>query len=120
LRIGVAIKKGDKMREIKYIIVRDKINNKIRHFKSEWLHHYTIGRDNGYDSNEILEAGIVLEGTLFILECKILEHLRRIAGKYIGNSLYQDIRLAQWLKGRELESSLYYTKKPIGVLGEGD
>ena len=41
------------------------------------------------------------------------------AGHYIGNRLndYQDLRLTSWLRGRELESQLYYSK---GILKEGD
>jgi hypothetical protein len=102
-------------REIKYIIVRDKNSNRLHHFKSDWLHHYTIARDNGYDSDKILEAGLFLEGHKYILECLYLEHLKRRENFYIGNRLnfYQDLRLQAFLRGRELESELYYSKKPI-------
>jgi hypothetical protein len=107
------------MREIKYIIVKDR-QGKIKHLKSEWLHHYTIARDNGYNERDIIEAGIFLEGFLYILECINQKHIEKRESHYIGNRLnyYQDLRLSQWLRGRELESQLYYTKKPI--FREGD
>jgi len=113
-------------REIKYIIVRDKQSNRLHHFKSDYLHHYTIARDNGYDSSDILEAGLFLEGHLYILESVYLEHLKKKSDFYIGNRLnfYHDLRLQAFLRGRELESSLYYSKKSISAedktLGEGD
>lgn len=109
-------------KEIKYIIVKDKNQaGRLLHLKSSWLHHYTIARDNGYLESEIIECGLFLSGRLYILECNSYIHLKKRAGHYIGNALgeYQDIRLTQWLKGRELESNLYYSKKPIG-LREGD
>jgi len=108
------------LNETKYIIVRDKINNHLRHYKSDFLHHYTIARDNGYNSNDILEAGIILDKELFILECIILEHLKRRSNKFILGSNYQDIKLTKWLQGRELESQLYYSRARRGVLPEGD
>jgi len=103
------------LREIKYIIVKDKKTGRARRFCSEWLHHFTIARDNGYEPGDIIEAGLFLDRRCYILECQDLKHLERRAGWYIGNRLndYQDIRLVNWLKGRELESSLYYSKKPI-------
>jgi hypothetical protein len=107
--------------EIKFIIVRDRITGKLHHFKSDWLHHYTIAHDNGYDSSEILEAGLFLSGQMYILECILLQHLKNKERYYIGNRLnfYHDIRLENWLKARALESQLYYSKKPVG-LREGD
>jgi hypothetical protein len=106
------------IREIKYIIVKDK-QGILRHFKSNWLGHYTIARDNNYEPGEIIEQGIFLDSQLYILECISQEHLIKRPGHYIGNKLnfYQDIRLKQWLKGRELESQLYYNK---GIIKEGD
>jgi hypothetical protein len=106
--------------ETKYIIVKDK-NGSLRHFKSDWLHHETIARDNGYSFKDILECGIFLDKRLYIMECQSELHLRKKSGFYVGNqlNLYQDERLASWLKGRELESMIYYNKKAIG-LREGD
>jgi len=103
------------MAEIKYIITKD-----LKHFKSDYLHHEAIARDNGYHFQDIIESGLFLDNTIYILECQSQEHISKRARHYIGNKLnyYQDIRLASWLKGRELESSLYYSKKPI--LREGD
>lgn len=111
-----------KTMEIKFIIVKDKNNGRLTSFKSSWLHHQTIARDNGFDEREIIEAGLILDGDLFILECQNLEHLKHRANRYIGNRLndYQDLRLTSWLKGRELESQLYYTKQALGTLREGD
>jgi hypothetical protein len=111
------------LREIKYIIVKDKITGRARHFCSEFLHHETIARDNGYNSSDIIEAGLFLDRRCYILECQDIKHLERRAGHYIGNRLndYHDLRLANWLRGRELESQLYYSKKPIyKTLKEGD
>jgi len=108
------------LNEIKYIIVRDKITGRVRHFKSDYKHHYTIARDSGYNSNDILEAGIILDKELFILECIILEHLKRRSNKFILGTNYQDIRLTKWLQGRAVESQLYYSKYRQGVLPIGD
>jgi hypothetical protein len=108
--------------EIKYIIVRDKKTNRLHHFKSDYLHHFSIARGNGYDSPDILEAGLFLEGHLYILESVYLKHLEKKQDFYIGNRLnfYHDLRLQTFLRGRELESQLYYSKKPAGQLPEGD
>lgn len=110
------------LREIKYIIVKDKITGRARRYCSEWLHHDTIARDNGYNSSDIIEAGIFLDRRCYILECRDLKHIERRKNRYIGNclNLYQDMRLANWLRGRELESFLYYSKKAIKTLPEGD
>lgn len=113
-------------REIKFIIVRDKTSGRLHHFKSEVLHHYELSRAVGYDSQDILEAGLFLEGQLYILESIYLKHLEKKQDFYIGNRLnfYHDLRLQAFLRGRELESSLYYSKKSISAedktLGEGD
>ena len=100
--------------EIKYIIVKDKAG-RLHHFKSNWLHHYTIARDNGYNEDQVIESGLFLDKHLYILECEGRAHLVKHSREYIGNCLnfYQDIKLKSWLAGRELESSLYYSKKPI-------
>jgi hypothetical protein len=105
------------MKELKYIITKD-----FKHFKSDWLHHSTIARDNGYNERDIIEAGLFLEGKIYILECYNQKHIIKRQTHYIGNALneYQDLRLKQWLSGRELESSLYYRKKAIARLPEGD
>jgi hypothetical protein len=107
------------MSEIKFVILRDN-QGRLRHFKSDWKHHTTIAKDNGFDYSDVVEAGLFLDKRLYILESVYLEHLRRRAVNYIGNRLndYQDIRLTAWLKGRTLESQLYYSKEPI--LKEGD
>ena len=106
--------------ERKYIIVKDKLG-KLRHYKSEWEHHGTIARDNGFDTKDILECGMFLDKEIFILECVDKKHLLKRADRNIGDRLnyYQDIKLREWLKVRELESTLYYSKKIVG-LREGD
>jgi fructosamine-3-kinase len=108
--------------EKKYIIVKDKISNRLKHFKSEFLHHSTIARDNGYNSSDIIEAGLFLDKTFYILESINLKHILKHKSHYIGNRLneYHDLRLENWLKSRELESQLYYSKKAIKTLPEGD
>jgi len=109
-------------REIKFIIVRDKKNNRLHHFKSEILHHYELSRASGYDSPDILVAGLFLDGHKYILESIFLDHLKKQENFYIGNRLnfYGDKRLEQWLRARDLESGLYYSKKAIFGLPGGD
>jgi len=115
------------MRETKFIIIKDN-QNRLKHFKSDYLHHCTIARDKGYSESDIVESGLFLDGALFILECINQRHLVKKREHYIGNKLndYQDLRLQSFLKGRELESQLYYSKKPIYIdvenktLKEGD
>ena len=106
------------MTEIKFIILRDKLG-RLRHFKSEWLHHYTIASDNGFCSSDIIECGIFLDRQLFILECIDLKHLEKNTDKYIMASDYQDLRLASYSKGREAESRYLYRSKEF-CLKEGD
>ena len=102
--------------EVKYIITKDG-----KHFKSDWLHHSTIARDNGYSERDIVECGLFLDKQLFILECSSEKHIAKHQERYVGNALniYQDARLKSWLQARELESMLYYSKQAIG-LREGD
>lgn len=102
--------------EKKFIITKDG-----KHFKSDWLHHQTIARDNGYSEKDVIEAGIILDKQMIIVECTNQKHIGKHPDRYIGNALvnYQNSRLTSWLKGRELESQLYYTKNEIG-LREGD
>jgi hypothetical protein len=109
------------LNEIKYIIVKNKAG-RLSHYKSDYLHHSIIARDNGYNESEVIEAGLFLDKELYILECISAGHIQKRAGHYIGNRLneYQDIRLQNWLRGRELESNLYYSKKAVGVLPQGD
>ena len=102
------------MREIKFIIVRDKVSGHLRHFKSEWLSHYTLARDNGFNSSDIIEAGLILDKNLYILECIILNHLYKTKKFILGNN-YQDIRIEAYNKGRETESLYSY-----GYIKEGD
>lgn len=107
-------------REVKFIIVRDSDTGLLRHFKSNCLHHYELARARGYDSEKILEAGLFLEGKKYILECLFLEHLKKRENFYIGSLLQfnRDIKLINWLKGRELESNLYFNLPKI--YREGD
>lgn len=105
--------------ELKYIIVKTKLGQ-LKHFKSEWCHHSTIARDKGFNSCDIVEAGLFLDKQLYIVECSNQKHLEKHRQQYIGNRLnfYHDLRLKSFLKGRELESQLYYSKKSI--LPNGD
>ena len=108
------------MSEIKYVIVKDK-NGKLRHYKSDWKHHCSIVRDNGYSEKDMIEAGMFLDKELMILDCEDRKHIIKKEKRYIGNRLnfYQDLKLRNWLQGRELESQVYYQKGVIG-LREGD
>jgi hypothetical protein len=69
-----------------------------------------------------LVAGLFLQGHKYILESIFLDHLKKQENFYIGNRLnfYGDKVLENWLKARDLESGLYYSKKTIAGLGEGD
>lgn len=108
------------MAEVKYIIVKDKLN-RLRHLKSDWLHHLTIARDNGFTERDIVESGVFLDKEIFIVECTNKTHLYKRKERFVGNQLnmYQEQRLSSWLRGRELESQLYYSKNAVG-LREGD
>ena len=94
--------------EIKFIITKDG-----KHFKSDWKHHYTIARDNGYSERDIVECGIFLDKFLYIVECQSKEHIGKHRQNYVGNALneYQDLRLISWLRARDLESQYYYRIK---------
>jgi len=102
--------------ENKFIITKDG-----KHFKSDWLHHATIARDHGYDMKDVVECGMFLDKTMFIIECADNRHLSKHSRRFVGTALneYNDLRIKSWLKGRELESMLYYGKQAIG-LREGD
>jgi len=108
------------MNEYKFIITKD-----LRHFKSDILHHYDIAINNGYDFTDILESGLFIEGQIFILESQNRKHLLKHKGIYLGNILQDSqsegevLRLlaSSWLRGRALESQLYYSK---GIIREGD
>ena len=112
------------MREIKFIIVRDNLGI-LRHFKSDILHHTQIAREHNFISDSIIEQGIFIDKHLFILDSQSQSHLIKHLRHYIGNVLYNlnpncfDIKLKNWLRGRELESQFYYKREPIG-LREGD
>ena len=108
-------------KEIKFIIVRDRITNRLHHFKDNFYHHCIIAQNNGYDSSKILEAGIFLFGRLYILESVYIKHLEKKQDFYVGNNLYikPSEQLQNFLRGRQLESQLYYSKRPVG-LREGD
>lgn len=96
------------MREIKFIIALK--YGKIRHFKSTWLCHDTIARDNGIDAWQgILETGLIIQHRIIILECKDIKHRqKRIEKTSIDKQL---------LRAREIES--LYSYKYAG-LKEGD
>lgn len=106
--------------EVKFVIVKNKLGN-MQHLKSDWKHHFTIARDNGFCEKDIIECGVFLDKTMFILDCTSQKHLEKHKKQYVGNALneYQDMRMQNWLKGRELESMLYYSKKSVG-LRDGD
>jgi len=111
------------MKELKYIITKD-----LKHFKSNTLHHWELARARGYNPQDIIEAGIFIDSQLFILEGTNQAHLLKHKTIYLGNVLNDKEaentalnKLAvNWLKGRELESQLYYSKRPLGILKEGD
>lgn len=108
-------------REIKFIILRNEAGQ-LKHYKSDYLHHFDIARHYGYNSSDIIEAGLFLSGHKYILECLFIDHLKKRENFYIGNKLQftGDKTLENWLKSRELEARLYYSIKPLGRLPEGD
>jgi hypothetical protein len=94
------------MREIKYIIAKK--YGKIRHFKSNWLSHDTIARDNGIDVySQVIETGLLVSGRVIILECKDQRHRQKRINKTSIDK--------QLLRVRELESLYSY-----GYIKQGD
>jgi hypothetical protein len=110
------------MKELKYIITKD-----LKHFKSDTLHHYEIAKANNYNPDSIIESGLFIDKQLFILESINQAHLLKHKTIYLGNVLNDreaegkalNLLATQWLRGRELESQLYYSKRAVG-LKEGD
>jgi len=103
------------MTETKFIIVKDRVTGFLRHYKSDWLSHETIARDNDYDYREIIEAGIFIEGKLFIFDCIDSNHKDKKFNNLIDNRL--NYYSNSWIKAREAESLSMY--KYTG-LKEGD
>ena len=102
------------MREQKYIITYK--NGKLRHFKSDWLHHQTIARDNGYSEREIIEAGVLLDGKPFIFDCVERRHKERRRDRLIGDRAVDlSFNVRSYLKARQVESLYFY-----GIVREGD
>jgi len=93
---------------IKYIIaVKD---GHLRHYKSDWLSHDTIARDNGVDCwNGIIERGLLIDCKPLILECSIASHNQ----KHYNDKLAFDPSI---LRARQAESIYAYG----GYLKEGD
>jgi hypothetical protein len=95
------------MIEVKFIITKDG-----KHFKSDWLHHQKIARDNGYSENEIIESGIIMDKQLFILECQDKKHVSKKKNNYLGRlDYFQDLRL---MRAREVESRYMYKTEREG------
>lgn len=98
--------------EKKYIITYK--HGKIKHFKfsASW-HHQTFARDNGFDIfSEVLETGTIVDKQIKILECKNKAHMeRRINKTWLSEG---------YMKARELESMLMYSRKGEYILRDGD
>jgi hypothetical protein len=92
--------------EKKFIIVKQ--YNRIRHFIfPSCLFHDTFARDNGFYFNDVLETGLIRNGRIVIVECRVKEHLPRVEHK----SLFSE----QELKARSCESLYAY-----GYIRQGD
>jgi hypothetical protein len=63
------------------------------------------------DDNDVIETGIIIDKTVFILECKDNNHALRRKSRFIGCNEFNDLRLINWLKGRQLESIVYLCGK---------
>lgn len=100
------------LRERKYIIYKK--YNKIRHliFPASYS-HLLFARDNGINEADILADGILIDGKICIIDCKIPGHLVKSKNKNIDLNDYHNLRIA-----RELESRAIY--KLPGYLREGD
>jgi len=91
---------------IKYIIaVKD---GHLRHYKSDWLSHDTIARDNGIDCwNGIVERGLLIDCKPLILECSIASHSQ----KHYHDKLAFDPSI---LRAREAETLYAYGRQLKG------
>lgn len=96
---------------IKYIIaIKD---NKIKHYKSDYLSHNDIASDKGIIYyNQIIERGIIEDNQCYIIECDNTRHFDK---KDYQNKLY--VRDFLNFKSREVESRYSYK---LSGLKEGD
>lgn len=117
------------MKDKKFIIIKTKIG-KLNHFTSDTMHHSQLARAKGYKPEDIVESGVIIENKKFIFECENKEHILKHKNEYIGNVLNnQELNdkiargmynlAVNYLKTRELESQLYYSKQAVG-LPDGD
>lgn len=107
--------------DIKFIIVKDKVNNRLRHFKSDIADHYVIARNNGYDVKDLIETGMIIDKNKFyVLECYNTLHRKKanFSKKFIANDVNKylaELTEFRLLKARECRSRYIY-----GNLKEGD
>lgn len=96
--------------EKKFIVIKK--YNKIKHLKFPGsLFHDTFARDNGYYWDDVLETGLIRNGKIVIVECRVKEHLPRIEHKM----LFSDMEL----RAREAESRYAYRSREY-ILPNGD
>jgi hypothetical protein len=105
------------MAELKFIIVKDRQSNKLKHYFSDWLCHDTIARDNNYDYREVIEAGMIIDNKIIILDCIDKKHKDKHYKNVFDNRIEFYSQL--WIKARQVESSYLYNKNITG-LKEGD
>lgn len=84
---------------IKFIIAQK--DGKLRHYKSDWLSHDTIARDNGIDALRVIERGLIVDNKPLILECNIDKHKQ----KHHYDKLCFDPSI---LRAREVETMYIY------------
>jgi hypothetical protein len=102
------------MKEIKFIIAKK--NGRLLRFKSIWLYHTTIARDNNIDYyNEVIESGIIQDNKIILVTCKDKKHIIKAENKSIANKLNRD-----YLKIREASTRYDYNKRLSPILREGD
>ena len=89
--------------EKKYIIV--KVYGKLKHYKSDREDHIVIARHHHCQDINIVERGLLIDGTLEVWECYDKEHLRKLKtrtpDKWLGKDIedYQEeLRRKWWLK----------------------
>jgi hypothetical protein len=107
--------------DIKFIIVKDKIKNRLRHFKSDINDHYVIAKNNGYDVKDLIETGMIIDKNKFyVLECYNPLHRQKanFSKKFILNDVNKyldELTTYRLIKARECRSRYSY-----GNLKEGD
>lgn len=99
---------------IKFIIAKKQ--GKLKRFKSSWLYHSTIARDNNIDYwGEVIESGIIQDSKIILVTCKDKKHIIKAENKSIANKLNRE-----YAKAREVNTLYDYNRRLNPILREGD